>query len=195
VRWAKDEEKRVVLAPARPKIEVHTKLNKKVLYTNIVTTDKQTQGYGSNFVLIKHPKQLWGFHILWLSIDGGVQSATMATPVTLGNIKIGEYGQVFLDRFTLILERITEVPNILGNTPQLDQKLTRETGWSAQNTINSLLQMVYTKMWDLDVRVTPFNEIPIDVVEDLRRICADEFRTELPAKEAIKSFFDGMKPR
>jgi hypothetical protein len=135
-------------------------------YIYIVTHDDSPRGYASSYILIHHPKQLWGFHLLWLQIDGELKSATSAMPITLGRHKETDFGQKFLETFSLVLERNTGDSQVLGKIPEMQ----KQPGWKGIGTINAILCFVYEKMWDLGVKVTEFKDIPSDVIRDYRQI-------------------------
>jgi hypothetical protein len=168
-----------------PNVKVTVRQNSKIKYTHIITTDPKTVGYGSNFILIKHPKQIWGFHLVWVNIGGEVRSATAAMPVTLGRLKEFEFGDRFLGTFRSVLERVTGVEHVLGNTKLL--RAQPEWGsalrdynpdWSGYDTVNALLYIAYSKMWDLDVQVVEKTDVPADVWKDYEMIFENEFEGE-----------------
>jgi hypothetical protein len=168
-----------------PNVKVIVRQNSKIKYTHIVTTDPKTVGYGSNFVLIKHPKQIWGFHLVWVNVGGEVRSATAAMPVTLGRFKEFEFGDKFLGTFRTVLERVTGVEHVLGNTrllaarPEWGTQL-REYNpeWGGYDTVNALLYIAYEKMWDLDINIVQITEVPDDVRHDYEMIFEQEFEGE-----------------
>ena len=163
------------------------KLNddEKLKYTHIVTHDEGTtgKGYGHCYILIKHPKQNWGFHLIWMYLGGELRSASAAMPVTLGRHKITEFGQQVIGTFHLVMARDHGDEHILGNIPALEKKV-REWNmpWLGIESMNGILNAASLKMWDLDVSIVEQSMIPPDVLSDYRII----FR---------KEFLDNPKPR
>ena len=117
-----------------------------------------------------------------MNIDGRVRSLTAGMPVKLGKCKEHEFGDKFLDTFKLVLRRITGQDDALGDPvllsarPDLKSKLLRyKPDWGGIDTINAVLFVCYSKMWDLDVKIAQLQEIPPDIIQDYRTICQAEF--------------------
>jgi hypothetical protein len=166
-----------------PRVTYSVRSNSNAKHTHIVTADDGTVGYGSGFVLIKYEESFWGFHAVWLNVNGKVRGSTMGTPVTLGHHKIHEFGQKFLSTFTAVMERITRVPHALGDVESI-RNFTPED-MDITTAINYLLHAAYLKMWDLDIRPMRFQDIPKPVQNNYKIIFNKEYGDTLVSPEPL----------
>ena len=144
-------------------------------FPHIITQDEDTPGYSSHFILImKSQEEMWGFHVIHLTVDGKFGSATAALRIHLGKISKAEYGPKFLKTFERTLVRTTRTEAVLGKTDEL-KKDARWGQWRGRETINDVLYSVYAQMWDMDVAVSEFTTIPKDIVDEYRVIFQMEF--------------------
>lgn len=133
----------------------------KYKYEVILTNDEDTPGYSSSFILIKS-QPMWGFHLIWVDVQGKFRSTTAGFPINSSKIDPREYGVKFLKTFATTSERITKTEHVLGRMDLLEN----HPEYSVKTMVNVLLMAVYEKMWDLDVNIVKIDEIPKDVLDD-----------------------------
>ncbi len=160
----------------------------KFKYEVVMTVDEDTPGYSSSFILLKSDPP-WGFHLLWTPIDGALRSCTAGFRVKLGKYTPREFGIQFLKTFNLVLSRSVKREHILGDSEYLREvaKTLRNFPRFAQywdgklkerDGVNLLLMNTYGQMWDLEVNIAKFEEIPQDVVDDYHAFVDQEFEND-----------------
>jgi len=142
--------------PVATRSDVH-----KYKYEFVLTNDEAAVGYSSSFVLIKSDP-MWGFHLVWINVQGKPRSTTIGFRVKLGNTEARDFGMKFLRTFNTVSERLTKREHMLGQIEALEG----HPKHTVQELFGVLLAGIYDKMWDLDVVTSQFEDIPRDVLDD-----------------------------
>jgi hypothetical protein len=142
----------------------------KYKYGILITNDEITPGYISSFIVVKS-QPLWGFHIVWVRVQGEFRSATAGHRIVSTKYDIVDYGTQFLKTFNLTIERRSKIEHFLGHMGLLGG----HPKWSEKELLNILLMDVYGQMWDLDVEIAKFEEVPEDVVADFHAFVDEQF--------------------